>query len=233
MRTAAILLAGGSGARLRHSENKAFVEVAGRPLVGWSVRGFASCAAIDEMVLVAREGEHERVARIVAAHAPGVPVRMATGGATRHASELSGLDVLAGDISSGTVDVVLIHDAARPFATPSLITRVVEAARATGGAVPTLQLGEGVYRLTDDGDGIVHEHGDLHRAQTPQGFRAPELLDAYRRSAGDGFAGVDTAETVERYTDLQIATVPGEQTNMKVTYADDLETAERIAAGRT
>lgn len=232
MSAAAILLAGGSGSRLRHSENKVFVEVAGRPLMAWSIRAFASCDAIDELVLVARKGEHQLVAEIVETHAPGIPVRMATGGMSRHASELSGLDALADDIASGAVDVVLIHDAARPFVTPDLIRQVVDTARAVGGAVPTLPLGDGVYRLTDDGGGIVREHGDLHRAQTPQGFHAPELLDAYRRSAGDDFAGVDTAETVEHYTDLRVVTVPGDQTNIKVTYADDLETAARIAAER-
>lgn len=232
MGTAAILLAGGSGSRLRHSENKVFVAVAGEPLMAWSISAFSSCAAVDELVLVAREGEHQRVARIIEAHPPGVPVRFATGGATRHASELSGLNALADDITAGSIDVVLIHDAARPLVTPDLITRIVDAARQVGGAVPTLPLGDGVYRLTDDGGGIRHEHGDLHRAQTPQGFRAAQLLDAYRRSAGDDFAGVDTAETVERYTDLEVVTVPGEQTNIKVTYADDLETAARIAEQR-
>lgn len=232
MSTAAILLAGGSGARLRHATNKVFVEIAGEPLMAWSIRAFAACAEIDELVLVAREGEHQRVAEIVEARPPGIPVRLATGGPTRHASELSGLDALADDIGSGAVDVVLIHDAARPMVTPHLIARVADAARAVGGAVPTLPLGDGVYRLTDDGGGILHEHGDLHRAQTPQGFRAAELLDAYRRSVGDDFAGVDTAETVEHYTDLRVITVTGETTNIKVTYADDLETAARIAADR-
>jgi 2-C-methyl-D-erythritol 4-phosphate cytidylyltransferase len=231
--TAAILLAGGSGSRLRHSENKVFVEVAGAPLLAWSVRAFASCDAIDHLLVVAREGEHRRVARILEEHHPGVGVRLATGGATRHASELSGLDAIADPITSGAVDVVLIHDAARPFVTPELITRVVEATREVGGAVPTLELGDGVYRLTGDGTAIIHERGELHRAQTPQGFRAAQLLDAYRRSARDDFAGVDTAETVERYTDLQVVTVPGEHTNIKVTYVDDLETAARIAAQRT
>lgn len=232
--TAAILLAGGSGSRLGHSENKVFIEVGGAPLLAWSVRAFASCDAIDHLLVVAREGEHGRVARVVEEHHAGADVRLATGGATRHASELSGLDALADPIAAGEVDVVLIHDAARPFVTPDLITRVVDAAREVGGAVPTLALGDGVYRLTDDGTAIVPEPGELHRVQTPQGFRAAPLLDAYRRSAGDDdLSGVDTAEVVQRHTDLTVVAVPGEDTNIKVTFVDDLRTAARIAAQRS
>lgn len=231
MGTAAILLAGGSGTRLKHTENKVFADVAGSPLIVWCIRAFAACETVDQLIVVSRDGERDRVARIVESEGLSIPVRLTIGGDTRHASELSGLVALADDITSGSVDVVLIHDAARPFVTPPLISQVATAARDVGGAVPTLPMDDGIYRLTPNG-GIAHEHGDLHRAQTPQGFRAPELLDAYRRSVGDGFTGVDTAQTVQRYTDLEVAAVAGEPTNIKVTYADDLEIAERIAAER-
>lgn len=231
MSTAAILLAGGSGSRLRHTENKVFVQVGGRPVIAWSLRTFATCEAIDELVVVTRAGERARVAAIVASEQLTIPLRTASGGPTRSDSELSGLEALAADIDAGTVDVVLIHDAARPFVSAPLIAEVAATARRVGGAVPTLTMDEGVYRLTSDG-GIIDEPGDLHRAQTPQGFRARELLAAYRRSARDDFHGVDTAQTVERYTDLEVAIVVGEHTNIKVTYADDLETAGEIAAAR-
>ena len=231
MSTAAILLAGGSGSRLRRSENKVFVAVGGSPLITWTVRAFAACEAIDELVVVTRAGERARLAAVLAGEEVPVPLRTAHGGRTRSDSELSGLAALADDIDAGVVDVVLIHDAARPFVSPSLIAEIADTARRFGGAVPTLPMDEGVYRLTPNG-GITDEPGNLHRAQTPQGFRARQLLDAYRRSAQDDFHGVDTAQTVERYTDLDVAVVAGEPTNIKVTYADDLESADEIAAAR-
>lgn len=230
--TAAILLAAGSGSRLRSSDNKVFAKVGGVPLFVWSLRAFAVCDAIDQLVVVTRAGDHERMAAIIAGEAVTVPLRTAVGGQTRSASELSGLEALADDIDDGAVDVVLIHDAARPLVSPQLIADVVATARTIGGAVPTLPMEEGVYRFTPNGRILseVDERSDLHRAQTPQGFSARELLTAYRRSTRENFHGVDTAETVERYSDLEVAVVPGEQTNIKVTYADDLATAQEIAA---
>lgn len=234
MGTAAIVLAAGNGSRLQGTDNKVFVTVGGSSLLAWSMRAFAACDAIDELMVVTRAGERGRVAAIVAGEQLSLPVRTAVGGRTRSDSELAGLEALANDISDGVVDVVLIHDAARPFVSPPLIAEIATTARTVGGAVPTLPLEDGVYRFTADGRIVdeVSERGDLHRAQTPQGFHAPELLAAYRRSIQHNFHGVDTAETIERYTDLEVAVVVGEPTNIKITYADDLKTAKQIATAR-
>lgn len=231
MSTAAIVLAGGSGSRLRRPDNKVFVPVGGRPLIAWSIRTFAASESITHFVVVARAGEHDRVNAVIADEAICLPLRIATGGATRHASERAGLEAIADEIRDGTIDVVLIHDAARPFLSSELIDRVARTARAVGGAVPALSLGDGVYRI-DAGGGIVNQPSNLYRVQTPQGFVARELLEAYRRADADGFTGVDTSETVEQYTDLDVEIVPGEPTNIKVTFVDDLEIAEEIAAAR-
>jgi 2-C-methyl-D-erythritol 4-phosphate cytidylyltransferase len=229
--TAAIVLAGGSGSRLRRPENKVFVPVGGRPLIAWSIQTFARSTSITHFVIVARAGERARVTAIVEQEPIRFPVRIATGGHTRHASEHAGLEAIADEIRDGTIDVVLIHDAARPFVSSDLIDRVAMTARTVGGAVPALPLGDGVYRI--DGNGaIVNQPSNLYRVQTPQGFVAPELLEAYRRADADGFTGVDTSETVERYTDLDVEIVPGEPTNIKVTFVDDLEIAEEIAAAQ-
>ena len=231
MSTAAIVLAGGSGSRLQRPDNKVFVPVGGRPLIAWSIRTFVRSTSITHFVIVVRAGEHQRVAAIVDEEPIAFPLRIATGGPTRHASERAGLEAIADQIRDGTIDVVLIHDAARPFVSSDLIDRVAMTARTVGGAVPALPLGDGVYRI--DGNGaIVNQPSDLYRVQTPQGFVAPELLEAYRRADADGFTGVDTSETVERYTDLDVEIVPGEPTNIKVTFVDDLEIAEEIAAAQ-
>ncbi|HSK92344.1 MAG TPA: IspD/TarI family cytidylyltransferase [Euzebyales bacterium] len=228
MSTAAIVLAGGTGSRLERPGNKVFVPVGGRPLIAWSLRTFASSASITHIIIVVRTGEDERVAAVLDEEDLGLPVRITTGGGTRHASELAGLEAIGGEIADGGIDIVLIHDAARPFASRGLVDRVVATARGVGGAVPALPLGDGIYRVDDDG--IRAEPPDLYRVQTPQGFVARELLKAYRRSVRDGFTGVDTSETVERYTSLDVGVVAGEATNIKVTFVDDLDIAEEIAA---
>lgn len=230
MTTAAILLAGGSGSRMRRADNKVFADLLGRPLLVWSVATFVRSPVVDHVVLVVRAGEHERVTDVLADHLADHRVHLTTGGATRQASEQAGLSALA-DLDAPSIDIVLIHDTARPFASSALVERVTATARAVGGAVPALALGPGVHRHTDDG-GLVAEPDDLYRVQTPQGFRAGPLLDAYGRAARDGFAGVDSVATVQRYTSVTIAAVPGEPDNIKVTFADDLATARSIAARR-
>jgi 2-C-methyl-D-erythritol 4-phosphate cytidylyltransferase len=116
-----------------------------------------------------------------------------------------------------------IHDGARPFLTVDIWQSCVGAAAAYGGAVPTLDAGP-LYRLNRGGLSPL-ENG-VHRAQTPQVFRGGELLQAFRRSTE---ATPDTAETVMRQGDLEIAAVPGDSRNIKVTYPGDLDRASRLA----
>ena len=230
MTTAAILLAGGRGSRMRQTDNKVFADVRGRPLFAWSVETFARSPAVDHVVLVVRAGEQGRVADVLATATTEPGPHLTTGGDSRQASEQAGLAALA-DLGAPDIDTVLIHDTARPFATPALIARVTTTARTVGGAVPILPLGAGVYRSTDDA-GLVPQPDDLCTVQTPQGFAAGQLLEAYRRAARDAFTGVDTAETVQRYTAVAVAAVPGEPDNIKVTFAADLVAARAIAARR-
>lgn len=227
--TAAVVLAGGSGSRMRRDDNKVLARVHGLPMVAWSIRTFGRAPSVDHLIVVARAGEDARIAAIVDAADPDIPVHTTIGGATRQDSERAGLDVIARSTALRGVDLVLIHDAARPFATTDLVERVIATTAAVGGAVPALPLGDDVYRTTSAGH-LADRPDDLYRMQTPQGFRRSALLAAYRRAADDGFAGVDTAETVQRYTSLEVAVVPGEPDNIKVTFAGDLADAERIAA---
>jgi 2-C-methyl-D-erythritol 4-phosphate cytidylyltransferase len=101
---------------------------------------------------------------------------------------------------------------------------VLSAAAEAGGAIPVLPL-EGVVRT----DGEPTPAG-LVRVQTPQAFRAPELLEAYRRAAAEGFEGTDTASCLERYAEVRIAAVPGHRDNLKVTFSEDLALAAKLAA---
>lgn len=231
-RTAALVLAGGSGTRTGWRDNKVLVPIAGRSPLQRSLTTLAAVRAVDDVVIVVRA--HDRDA-VVAAEMSTPKVRaIVAGGGTRHASEWAGLQAVAPAIAADEIDLVLIHDAARPFARPELITTLVTTARAVGGAVPGLTVEAGVFHCGADRVAPTPVPvDDLRRVQTPQAFRAAPLLGAYRAAAGSGFDGVDTAACVERFApDLRVVVIPGDPDNIKVTVAFDLAAAEAIARRR-
>jgi 2-C-methyl-D-erythritol 4-phosphate cytidylyltransferase len=137
--------------------------------------------------------------------------------------------VLAPRIESGEIDVVVVHDSARALAPAELFEQVVTVARDAGGAVPTVDL---AGLLPRDPDHSLPA-GELVGVQTPQGFRAAPLLEAYAAARRDGFEGTDTAASLERYQpELAIVPVPTGPANLKVTYAEDLTTASRLNVAR-
>lgn len=231
MSTAAILVAGGASTRVQHAENKVYLPVAGRPLVAWSLAGLASSPLIDVIVLVIRAGDAERAQAVLAAEPIDKLVAVVEGGATRQASELAGLQALSEVIESGGVELVCIHDAARPFVSQDLLARVLRTARERGGALPGLPLEyDLLLRMAAGGDAETVPTADLRRVQTPQAFRARPLLAAYRAARKADFHGVDTATSVEHFGDLDVRVVPGDPRNVKVTFAQDLVTVEELAA---
>ena len=229
--TAVVLLAGGSGTRMQRTENKVYLQVGGRTLLAWSLSVFERSPLVDHIVLVVRQGDEDRAQAIVDEVGARKLSSVVRGGATRHDSEQAGLEALAAPIAAGEVGLVCIHDAARPFVTQDLLARIVMTASEVGGAVPGLPL-EGEFLLRAEGTDTAPTPvatGDLRRVQTPQAFHAAPLLEAYRRASEEGFHGVDTAESVERFSDLEVRIVTGDSDNVKVTYLEDLVTAEELA----
>jgi 2-C-methyl-D-erythritol 4-phosphate cytidylyltransferase len=140
------------------------------------------------------------------------------------------LEYLAPDIESGAVDIVLIHDAARPLAGPGMMKAAVSVARAFGGAVPGLEVHD---LVTVDAEGTIGELAPASRyirVQTPQAFQALPLLRAYRDAMTVHFEGTDTSSSVERFTDIEVRSFQGDPRNLKVTYSRDLFLAERLLA---
>jgi len=227
------VLAGGSGARVGLGRNKVYLPLGERTVLGWSLRAFATHPSIDAVVLVTRPEDAEQAEQEVVALA--APVEVVTGGATRQDSEWCGLHRLADRIAADAIDTVLIHDGARPLVSAALISAVLAAARADGGAVPGL-LRDDLAAVTPDGAGLRWPCADadaLVAVQTPQGFRAAPLLDAYDRARREGFVGTDTASCVQRFTDLSVRWVPGEERNLKITYPHDLARATRLVSSVT
>lgn len=224
-----MLLAAGSGSRVGADRNKVLLTVHGLPVLAHSLRTVDRLEVVT-LVVVARDGEEAAVAALARQHT-STPFRVVTGGATRHASEWAALQDLAAQIDVGDLDVVAIHDSARPLADLDLWQAVVAAAEQHGGAIPARPQ-PGLLTRAVNGDAADDGVLDLVGVQTPQAFRATPLLEAYRRAAAEGFEGTDTAACVARHSDLPIVAVPAPATNLKVTFADDVALAERLLGER-
>jgi 2-C-methyl-D-erythritol 4-phosphate cytidylyltransferase len=218
---AAVVLASGSGVRVGADRNKVFLPLHGRAIVAWSLQAMAAVPQIGVLVLVVRPQDEELAAEVVEREFSGAEVEIVHGGAARQDSELMALRHLAPRIGSGEIDVVLMHDAARPLVTRELTTAILAAARQHGGAVPGVPR-DGLVLASEDGRLAQADLGTLMAMQTPQGFLAGPLLAAYEQAAADGFYGTDTAACVSRYTGIQVRCVPGDESNMKITYGHDL-----------
>jgi 2-C-methyl-D-erythritol 4-phosphate cytidylyltransferase len=226
---AGIVLAAGAGTRVGNSRNKVYLPLGGRRIVTWSLELFRQVPGIGRLVLVVRDNDRELVGEILDREFPDVPVDVVTGGDTRHESEYRALLHLADDIRLGEIDIVLVHDAARPLTPVRVVEEVLATAMRTGGAIPALPL-EDVAGVDEAGRISESDRTDLIRVQTPQAFRSTQLLAAYEAAAVDGFAGTDTASCVERYQGVAVQVVAGDPRNLKVTYADDLFMAELMLA---
>jgi 2-C-methyl-D-erythritol 4-phosphate cytidylyltransferase len=220
-----VVLAAGVGARVGADGNKAYLRLAGRSMVAWSLTAVTQVDEMARTVLVYRRGELDLARDTVSAELPGAAVELVEGGDSRHASEFNVLRYLADDIESGAVDVVLIHDAARPLARHDMFVSALSLAREFGGAIPALTIPDVVR---EGPAGVESTDGELVRVQTPQAFRAQPLLRAYRTAAAEGFEGTDTSSCIEKYTDEQVRTFAGEAGNLKVTYAQDVAVAARL-----
>ena len=130
----------------------------------------------------------------------------------------------------GQIDVIAVHDAARPLAGSELFGEVIETAVRHGGGVPAVSA-DGL--LTRDGGPRPDADAPdtrIVRVQTPQAFRAGALLDAYELAAQWDFRGTDTASCVQAWSRLEIRVVDAQRTNLKITYPGDLAAAERLLA---
>ncbi|HKP40778.1 IspD/TarI family cytidylyltransferase [Mycobacterium sp.] len=222
-----VVLAAGLGTRVGADGNKAYLPLAGRSMVTWSLDALTRVSDVTRTVLVFRRGERELAERTVADELPDATVEFVEGGDSRHASEFNVLRYLAADIDAGAIDIVLIHDAARPMAGPDMFATAITVAREFGGAIPALILAD-VVRSAPNGLEYASGAAELVRVQTPQAFRALPLLQAYRAAERERFEGTDTSSCVEKYADLDVRTFSGQELNLKVTYAHDIAVAERL-----
>ncbi|WP_372729235.1 2-C-methyl-D-erythritol 4-phosphate cytidylyltransferase [Nocardioides sp.] len=222
MPAAVVILAAGSGSRVGAGVNKVLLPLGDAPVLAWSLRTALDLPDVRRVVVVVRPDERDEVGAALAPFLGDREVTLVDGGATRHASEWQAIRTLAPEIESGEVTVVAIHDGARPLASAALWAQTLAAAAEHGGAIPVVELA-GLMRRS--AEAVTRA---LAGVQTPQAFRAPELLTAYGQASQDGFEGTDTAATLERYTDVAIAAIPSGPGNLKITFPEDLRLATHL-----
>ncbi len=219
---AALIVAGGSGARMGAQTPKQYLEIGGKAIIRHTLEVFAAHPRVDMIQVVIGEGHGEMFARAAEGLETPPPV---PGGPSRQLSVLRGLEALAAR-GAGAPSVVMIHDAARPFVPARLIDRLLEALPGRDGVIPALPVTDTIKRVDAAGRiaGTLPRES-LRAAQTPQTFRFPAILAAHRaaRDAGES-ALTDDAAAAER-AGLSLIVVEGAPENRKITTAHDLEWA--------
>jgi 2-C-methyl-D-erythritol 4-phosphate cytidylyltransferase len=216
-KAAAIILAAGAGTRLGAERPKAFLPIGDRPMLAVAAASAAASPAIAAIVVTAPSG-YEEEANASLEGLP-VPARVVLGGATRQGSVRAALEVLDGP------EIVVVHDAARPFAPPDLFSEVVRAVAAgADGAIPVVAVADTVKRL--DGLRVVDtvSRDDLGLAQTPQAFRVAALRAAHDQAVHAGYEVTDDAMLLEQMG--SVIAVAGDPRNFKITSMLDLVRAE-------
>ena len=220
---AAVIVAAGRGARVGGDLPKQFRPIGGKSMLRRALSMFVEHGnvALVQPVIRREDVAHYR------ASASGFDVLPpAFGGATRQASVRAGLEALA----ARKPDIVLIHDAARPFASAALVSRAIAAAAKTGAAIPALPVTDTVK--TVDAAGLVEQTLDrnaLRLVQTPQGFAYQPLLAAHRRAAAEGLEDFTDDAALAEWAGLKVSVFPGEPGNIKITNEDDFARAETLA----
>jgi 2-C-methyl-D-erythritol 4-phosphate cytidylyltransferase len=227
-RVTAVVPAGGTGKRMGAGAPKQFLMLGGVPMMVHALRALERAPSVTEVVLVVPKEEQARaLSEVVERHGLKKVLKVVPGGATRQESVHHGLHEVAGD-----VEIVVVHDAVRPFVTPDLIERSIEAARKHGGAIAAVPMKDTPKQAGPDG--LIQRTLDRHElwlAQTPQTFRRALVVEAYRKAEIEHVHGTDDAALMERLGH-KVGLVEGSWENIKITTPEDMILAEAILAAK-
>jgi 2-C-methyl-D-erythritol 4-phosphate cytidylyltransferase len=235
MKVIVIIPAAGLGTRMASAPkgkkpvaSKQFTELAGTPILIRTLRQFAASSAVTEIYIALRANEIDGFRARLEKDAKDVlktKVHLVEGGEHRQHSVTNAMVA----ISAAPDDIVLVHDAVRPFVTDAMIHDVIRAAQKYGAAIAGVPAVDTIKEVKRTAEGAVitatipREH--VVMAQTPQGFRYDVLKKAFDEATADGFIGTDEASLVER-SGHEVAVVMGSPRNLKITTPADLELAE-------
>jgi 2-C-methyl-D-erythritol 4-phosphate cytidylyltransferase len=216
------------GKQKKAPPSKQFTELGGTPILIHTLRRFAAVEAVSEIWVALRENEIAGFRTRLEREAKDVlkkKVELVTGGEHRQQSVEHALNA----VGASADDVVLVHDAVRPFVTAKIIEEVIDAAKKYGAAIAGLPAVDTVKQVERTAEGALIKatipRAGIVMAQTPQGFRYDVIKKAYDEASADGFLGTDEASLVER-SGHDVAVVMGSPRNIKITAPGDMELAE-------
>ncbi len=231
MKVAVILPAAGLGTRMAKSQpdavhsRKQFFLLEGSPILLHTIRKFAHCAAVSEIVVALRGDDIGWFQDLLDQESLPKPVRLVVGGDSRQESVEHALAAL-----DESIELVAVHDAVRPFVSLEQIEAVIAEAAACGAAILGVVPVDTVKRVARHRIETTIPRERLVLAQTPQVFRLALLQKAFAQATADSFTGTDESSLVERLENVDVHVVPGSDRNIKITKPTDLELAKAFLA---
>jgi 2-C-methyl-D-erythritol 4-phosphate cytidylyltransferase len=219
-----LVAAAGRGKRFDREMPKTFHQVEGLTLLVRSLKSLAAWGGISRFVVMVPDGWVEQAEKDIGENFAGIDATVTAGGETRQESVAIGLDAV------GDADIILVHDAARPFVSPLLIERVVAGVRETGAAVPALHMTDTIGRLRGEELDTILSRERVVGIQTPQGFKADVLKKAFEEAGGTGEKITDESSLVLA-AGMPVKVVDGERWNVKVTVKEDMDIVTSFLAG--
>ena len=221
MKHYAIIVAGGSGTRMRSAVPKQFLLLNGLPLLMHTIRVFHTCRTQPDIILVLHPDSHEYWLSLCQEHQFMLPYQLVSGGETRFHSVKNGLLTIEDQDA-----VIAIHDAVRPLVTPDIIDESFDCAEQYGNAVVAIKSRDSVRQIKDNRSQSLNRD-EIYLIQTPQTFKADQLKKAYLQPYQENFT--DDASVVEQ-TGVNINLIGGSYQNIKITYPEDIAIAEFLVS---
>ncbi|MDO5036804.1 MAG: 2-C-methyl-D-erythritol 4-phosphate cytidylyltransferase [Tissierellia bacterium] len=216
--------AAGMGRRMNQAINKQFLLIQNKPILQHTLERFKDISSINHVLIIAREGEEDQVAKILAQADLPQATSIVTGGKERQDSIARGLEAMPPQ-----TDLVLTHDGARPFVSREEVESIISASLAHGACCLMTPLKD-TLKISQDGKWVDYtpNRDNLFSVQTPQGFSKSILIRAYKQAYEENYYGTDDCSLVEK-TGQRVHLVKGSYNNIKITTKEDLILAEAIA----
>lgn len=219
----AVILSGGTGNRMGTTIPKQYIEIEGKPIIGYTLEAFEKHGMIDHIIVTAVENWHSFILEWIDTLEIKKFLGFADAGSSRQQSVFNGLRQMK-EYGAGMNDIVIIHDAVRPRITSKLISGCVKIPEDADGVMPVLPVKDTVYRSQDG----IHIHGLLNRdelfaGQAPESFRFEQYYTAHQNMDEQNLSNIRGSNEIAYMNGMKIHMIPGTEENYKLTTPEDLE----------
>lgn len=222
MSITAIIVAGGVGKRFGSDKPKQFLEIANKPIIIHTLEKFQAAEKIENIIIAVHTDWYNHTKELLTKYDGAKVSELIIGGRTRQDSVAAALRTETATNS----EIILVHDAVRPFVSPALINQVAEMTDDYGAVVPTVAVKDTIKEIRNGGIKTL-DRSKIFAAQTPQGFWTSSLEDAMKQAIAANFEATDDASVLE-FVGFKIKNIEGEETNIKITTPLDMQYANLI-----